>query len=97
MKTFVLLFIWTPQGLKNVKQSPSRLDAARKAFEPAGMKIKDFYLLMGQFDCLAILEAPNEEVLARAVLTITAQGDITTQTCRAFAESEYRELVGQLP
>jgi uncharacterized protein with GYD domain len=96
MATYMVLFKWTPQGLKEIKQGPSRLDAGRKALEPFGVKIREFYMLMGQYDCLAILEAPDDVTLAKAILSITSQGNITTETCRAFTESEYRDVVGRL-
>ena len=97
MKTYVLFFKWTLQGLKEVKQGPSRLDAGRKALEPSGLKIKEFYMLMGQYDCLAVLEAPDDATVAKGILSITSQGNIATETCRAFTESEYRDIVAGLP
>jgi uncharacterized protein with GYD domain len=97
MPTYIVLFKWTPQGLKELKQSPSRLDAGRKAFESTSLRIKEFYMLMGRYDCLAVAEAPDDATLAKAILSIASQGSITTETCRAFTENEYREIVGQLP
>ncbi len=97
MPTYIILFKWTPQGLREVRHSPSRLEAGRKAFEPAGLKIKEFYMLMGQYDCLAVAEAPDDATLARAVLGIASQGSIVTETCRAFSEQEYRDIIGRLP
>jgi uncharacterized protein with GYD domain len=95
--SYIVMFKWTPQGLKDIKQSPSRLDAGRKAFEHTGLKIKEFYMVMGQYDCIAVAEAPDDAALARAILSITSQGSITTETCRAFTEAEYREIVAALP
>lgn len=97
MPTYIVLFKWTPQGLKDIKQSPSRLDAGRKAFEHTGLCIKDFYMVTGQYDCIAVAEAPDDTTLAKAILSITSQGSITTETCRAFTEAEYREIVAGLP
>lgn len=97
MPTYIVMFKWTSQGLKDIKQSPSRLDAGRKAFEPTGLRIKQFYMLMGQYDCLAVAEAPDDAMLAKAILTITSQGSITTETYRAFTEDEFRDIVGGLP
>jgi uncharacterized protein with GYD domain len=50
MPTYIAFLKWTPQGLQNIKQSPSRLDAARKGFEAAGAKMKDFYMVTGRYD-----------------------------------------------
>ena len=96
MPTYISLARWTPQGAHTLKESPARLDAAKKAFAADGVKILNFYLTTGTHDMLIISEAPNDEVMAKAMLTTLAQGGITTQTSRAFTEEEYRKIVGSL-
>ena len=97
MPTYITLLKWTSQGAQNIKQSPSRLDAARKGFEAVGVRMKDFYMVTGQYDMVAIVEAPDDVALAKALLSTAAQGSVTTETCRAFTEDEYRRIVGGLP
>jgi len=97
MPTYIALLKWTQQGLQNIKQSPSRLEAARKGFEAAGVRMKDFYMITGQHDVLAILEAPDDVALAKAILASTSQGSITSETCRAYSEDEYRKIIAGLP
>ena len=53
---------WTSKGLENVKDSPSRLDAARKTFQGAGVTLKDFYMVTGQYDMILIAEAPEQSI-----------------------------------
>ena len=96
MPTYIALLKWTPQGLKDVKQSPSRLDAAREGFQAAGVTMKDFYMVTGQYDMVAVVEAPDDTTLAKAILTAVSQGSIMSQTCRAFTEHEYRQIIGGL-
>ncbi|MBV8808623.1 MAG: GYD domain-containing protein [Acidobacteriaceae bacterium] len=96
MPTYVALLKWSPQGLQNIKQSPSRLDAARKGFESAGVRMKEFYMVTGRYDMVAIVEAPDDVALAKAILGATSQGNITSETCRAFTEEEYRKIIGGL-
>jgi uncharacterized protein with GYD domain len=96
MPTYIAMLKWTQQGLQNVKQSPTRLDATRKSFESAGVKMKDFYMVTGQYDLIVILDAPDDRSLARAILTATSSGSISSQTCRAFTETEYRDIIGGL-
>jgi uncharacterized protein with GYD domain len=96
MPTYIAMLTWTPQGLQNLKQSPSRLDAARKDFEAAGVKMKDFYMVTGKYDMIVILEAPDDAALAKALLTTASQGSVWSETCRAFTEQEYRQIVGSL-
>jgi uncharacterized protein with GYD domain len=97
MPTYIALLNWTPQGLKEVKQSPSRLDAARKGFQAAGVTMKSFYMVTGRYDMIAIVEAPDDTTLAEAILTAASQGSIVSETCRAFTEDEYRQIIGGLP
>jgi len=96
MPTYVTLARWTPQGAHTVKESPSRLDAAKNAFAAEGDKILNFYMVTGAHDMVIISEAPNDEVMAKAMLTQISKGGITTQTSRAFTEEEYRKIVGSL-
>jgi uncharacterized protein with GYD domain len=96
MQTYIAFLKWTPQGLQNVKQSPSRLDAAKKGFQSAGVTMKQFFMVTGQYDMIAIVEAPDDLALAKAILSVTSQGSITSETCRAFTEEEYRKIIGGL-
>lgn len=97
MPTYISLVQYTEQGVQKIKESPARLDAARKAFEKAGAKIKDFYLVMGQYDIVIVTEAPNDETVAKISLTLASQGNVRTRTSRAFTEAEYRKIVQALP
>jgi uncharacterized protein with GYD domain len=96
MKTYIILLNYTEQGIKNIKESPSRLDAARKAAEAMGGKLKEWYLVMGQYDAVVVAEAPNDEVISKLLLTIGALGNVRTQTLSALTESEYRKLCASL-
>jgi uncharacterized protein with GYD domain len=97
MPTYIALLKWTSQGLQNIKQSPSRLEAARQGFQAAGVKMKDFYMVTGRYDMVAIVEAPDDVTLAKAILAAAMQGTVTSETCRAFTEDEYRQIIGGLP
>ena len=96
MPTYIALLKWTPQGLQNIKQSPSRLDAAKRGFQAAGVTMKQFYMVTGQYDMVAVCEAPDDSALARAILATTSQGSILSETCRAFTEDEYRQIIAGL-
>jgi uncharacterized protein with GYD domain len=96
MPTYITLMRWTSQGSKNIKDSPSRLDAARKAFQAVGVTLKDFYMVTGRYDMVIISEAPDDVALAKATLAVTSHGNVQTETLRAFSEKEYRGIVGSL-
>ena len=97
MPTYVILINYTQQGIQNIKDSPARLDAAKKAFKAAGGELKEWYLTMGATDAVVIAEGPNDETAAILALAIGSQGSVRTQTMRAFTEAEYRKLVASLP
>ena len=96
MPTYITLFQWTQKGIENVKDSPKRLDAAKKVIGAAGGKMHSFYLTMGQYDGVTISEAPSDEAFAKVMLALGSAGAIKTQTLRAFTEEEYRKLIGSL-
>lgn len=97
MPHYVMLLRYTTQGMANIKQSPSRLDAARKAAEAAGGKIHGWYLTMGKYDAVLISEFPDDDACAKFALSVGALGNVNTQTLRAFTEPEYRKVVSSLP
>jgi uncharacterized protein with GYD domain len=96
MPYFVTLLRYTQQGIAKVKESPKRLDAARKAAEKAGGKIHGWYLTMGKYDAVLISEFPSDEAGAHFMLSVGAQGNVTTQTLKAFTEAEYRKIIDGL-
>ncbi len=96
MPHFVTLIRYTQQGIAKIKDSPKRLDAARKAAEKAGGKIHAWYLTMGEYDAVLISEFPSDEAGARFMLATVAMGNVTTHTLKAFPEAEYRKILGDL-
>jgi uncharacterized protein with GYD domain len=96
MPHFVTLIHYTQQGISRIKESPSRLDAAKKVAEADGGKIQAWYLTMGGYDAVLISEFPNDEAYAKFTLSLGALGNITTETLKAFAEAEYRKIIGSL-
>ena len=97
MPTYIGLFNYTQQGIQNIKDSPARLDAAKKAAQAMGVEIKAAYLVMGQYDSVIIAEAPDDEAIAKLALATGALGNVRTQTMRAFTEDEFRKIVAGLP
>ena len=96
MPKYVTLVNFTEQGAQNVKQLSDRWDGARKAIEAAGGKM-EVYLTMGQYDQVVITEFPSDEVGAIAALSIASQGNVRTETLKAWDEAETRKIVQGLP
>ena len=96
MPTFVSLIKWTEQGIRNVKDAPKRLEAFEAAITRAGGKLKDFYLVMGEYDMVVVTEVPSEEVMAKLTLTTGMQGNVRTTTLRAFNREEATKIFGSV-
>jgi uncharacterized protein with GYD domain len=97
METYIILGNYTQEGAAKIKESPARVEAARKAVEAAGGKFLAWYLTMGRFDFVALTQAPNAKAAAGVLLAIGALGSVRTETLRAFTEEEFKEVVGSLP
>ena len=97
MATYISLLRYTQKGAENIKESPARLDAAKKVFQSMGAELKQWYLVMGQYDAVVISEGPDDDTVAKLLLVIGAQGNIKTETFRAFTEEEYRKIIAALP
>jgi uncharacterized protein with GYD domain len=96
MTTYVMLANWTDQGILKAKESPRRLDAAKKLLKDMSGEFKLFFLTMGDFDMVAIYEAPDDAVAARFNLQLGMLGNIRTRTLKAFPEAAYREIIASL-
>ncbi len=96
MPTYITLLKYTQQGIKNIKDSPGRIEAARKAVEEVGGKILSYHVTMGQYDGVAILDLPDDAMAATVALGVGKLGNATTETMRAFTEEEFGEIVGHL-
>ena len=96
MPTYIALLKWTQQGAASVKASPKRLDAGRKAFKKAGAEIKDTWLTMGRYDLVCVIDAPNDETYAKVMLNLGSQGNVQTETLKAFSEDQYRKIIGSI-
>jgi uncharacterized protein with GYD domain len=93
---YVMLANWTDQGARLVKDSPKRLDAAKKALVEMGGEFKSLYMTMGDYDVIVIYEAPDDAVAARFTLLLAQMGSVRTRTLKAFPEAAYREIINSL-
>jgi len=97
MPTYVTLVKYTDQGIRNIKESPARLEAAKKVAKSAGAEIKSFYLALGSYDIVLTVDAPDDQTAARLVLSMGSLGNVRTDTLRVFDETEFRKLISSLP
>ena len=97
MPTYISLLRYTQQGISAAKNAPARIDAAKEAYKKAGGEFKAIYLTLGQYDLVAIADMPNDEAVARMALALGGQGNVRSETFRAFSEAEFRKIVASLP
>jgi len=93
MPTYVTLFKWTEQGVKDIKNAPARFQASKKLIESAGGKVLGLYVIMGEYDIVAVTEGPSDEAAAQMALSIASKGNAKTLTMRAFTETEFAGIV----
>ena len=96
MPTYVVLLNWTDQGIRNYKETLDRAEAASKALEALGGRMKDLYWTLGPHDVVAIAEAPDDETATAFALAAGAQGSIRSTTLRAFDREEVKRILAKV-
>ena len=96
MATYIVLTSFTDQGIRNIKDTTKRADAVREAAKKMGITVKDFYWTVGQYDVVVTFEAPDDASITALALTIGAQGNVRTQTMRAYNRDEMSKVLAKL-
>jgi uncharacterized protein with GYD domain len=97
MPTYITFYNWTEKGIKDVKDAPARIRASIKSAESAGGKVLGVYLTMGEYDLVAITEAPNDETITAALLAQAMLGNVRSTTLKAFTVEQFEEILKKLP
>jgi uncharacterized protein with GYD domain len=97
MPTFMLSLNWTEQGVRNIKDSPKRVKAARDLAKKVDVELKQLSLTTGDSDLVAFVETPNGDNVAKFALALSPLGNVRTRTARAWPEAEYVKLISELP
>ena len=97
MPTYVILGKWTQKRIETIKNLPDAIKEGTKAFETYGVKIKVLVFTMGRYDVVAIGEAPNEEVITKALLSWGSKGLLRTETLTGFTPEKMVEMIKSLP
>jgi uncharacterized protein with GYD domain len=96
MSSYLMLFTFTGRGMQQIEDSPDRVEAAKRISLELGGEVKEFFGLLGRYDTMFIVEAPDDATAARISASIGKQGNVRAETLRAFAEHEYREILSGL-
>jgi len=96
MATFICLFGWTEQGIRSVKDTADRAEKFKKSIQAAGGSVKNIYWTMGRYDGVIVFEAPDDATAAAVMMGGCAQGNVRTETLRAFDENEIMGVLGKI-
>jgi uncharacterized protein with GYD domain len=93
MPVYVTLLKWTDQGRTKTKDLAARYADGQQRIKGAGGKEIGTYVTMGQYDMVSIVEAPDDETIAKIALAIAGRGNAITETLRGFTMNEVSKLV----
>ena len=96
MAVYVGLISFTDQGIRNIKDTVKRGDAAIGEAEKMGMKIVEEFWTMGAYDAVVLFEAPDDETMSAFMLKIGSLGNVKSHTLRAFRRSEMEEILAKI-
>ena len=96
MAMYVSLLQFTDQGVRNVKDTRKRSEAATAEAEKMGVKIINTFWTMGAYDVVVLLDAPNDETASAFSLKMGSLGNVKSQTMRAFRVEEMESILAKI-
>ena len=96
MASYIGLIQFTDQGIRNVRDTVKRGDAAIAEAEKMGMKVVEEFWTMGADDAVVLFEAPDDETMSAFMLKIGSLGNVKSHTLRAFRRSEMEEILAKI-
>jgi uncharacterized protein with GYD domain len=96
MPTYVVLYKFTDQGAKDIKSTVKRARESRAENEKRGFRMHGLYWTQGQYDVVAIVEAPSEDAMMAGLLNIQGAGNVRSETLRAYSEGEMQAIIDQM-
>jgi uncharacterized protein with GYD domain len=96
LATFITTIKFTEQGIQNIKDTGKRANAVKAAAKKMGVKVKNIYWTLGAFDGALVFDAPDDETATALMLKLGAQGNVQTQTARAFDAKEMDGILSKL-
>jgi uncharacterized protein with GYD domain len=94
MPVYVLLSTLTPQGVQTLKSNPDRLREVNRDVEELGAHVLHQWVTLGPFDFVNVVEAPDNETIARVSFTLEARGSTSIQTLSAMTIDEFIGAIG---
>lgn len=97
MPTYVVLYKFTPDGAKNIRETVKRAGRVRQENARRGFKVLDVFWTQGPYDMVAIVDAPSEEAMMGGMLNVVAAGNVTSTTMRAFDAPAMSRVLALVP
>lgn len=97
MITYIGMLSFTDKGLQSIKNTTQRAAAAKEAGKKFGVNMREVYWTMGQYDLVCVLEAEDEAALAAFNLAVAMQGNVRSQSLRAFTAADMDKVLAKLP
>jgi len=97
MVTYVGLLTFTDNGLQGIKGTTQRAAAAKEVAGRFGVTMREIYWTLGEYDMICVLEAADEQALAAFNLATAMQGNVRSQSLRAFSSGEMDRVLARLP
>jgi len=96
MVAYVVLAKFTDQGVKNAKDAPKRAEAFRRMAKTFGVTVKNIFWTQGRYDIVIIVDSPDEVSVTALNLSLSALGNIRTESMRAFSSAEMMKIVAKM-
>jgi uncharacterized protein with GYD domain len=97
MPKYVSLINYTDEGVKHFRDFAERMENARRGANELGVTIDAYYLTMGRYDAVVVIDAPDNRTAAKLALVNAANGRVRTETLVAFTEGETADIAADLP
>jgi uncharacterized protein with GYD domain len=89
MAIFIMLTRLTPDGVKTIKDNPSRVHEVNKEVEQLGVKVLNQWATLGEYDFVSVIEAPDEKVMAKLSIEMGSRGTVMNETLTAIDVEEF--------
>ena len=96
MPTYISLFNWTDQGIRNVTETVQRYERSQEQQDKHGVSLQQIYWTVGSYDIVVIAEAADEESITAFLLELASAGNLRTTTLRAYDREEMSGIIQRL-
>ena len=91
---YVVMYRMTEQGRRHAKDIVHHARSIREVNETAGFNVLGVYYTQGQYDMVAIVEAPSEEAMLTGLFSVAGEGNVVSETLRAYTPEEVQRAIG---